>query len=90
MSVNYVLAFLRVAVEEGLSANDYTRKSGVAQSVMSRHLLDLGQQDRYRERSPGLVESKPSPASLRVWEVTLTAKGRILASTIARILWRES
>jgi hypothetical protein len=46
MPLQYVASFLWVAVNEGLGVTDYAQRAGVAQSVMTRHLLDLGERDR--------------------------------------------
>jgi hypothetical protein len=42
MPIHLVEALLRVATNEGKSVITYARDSGVSQSVMSRHLLELG------------------------------------------------
>jgi hypothetical protein len=46
MPLQYVISFLLVASDEGKSVSDYAEKAGVSLSVMSRHLLDIG--DRIR------------------------------------------
>jgi DNA-binding MarR family transcriptional regulator len=78
-----VLAYFQVIVDEGRSVNDYASKSGVAQSVMSRHLLDLGARNRYgKGEGFGLVETGVNPIDPRNREIKLTQKGRGLYNRI--------
>lgn len=86
MPLHMAAAFVRVSLREGASVADLTRDAGVAQSVMSRHLLDIGPQNRDREPGLGLIEHKLSPGNLRVHEVVLTRKGISYARRIARLL----
>jgi hypothetical protein len=79
-------AFLLVAIEEGLGATEYSRKAGLPQSVMSRHLLDIGERDRYMEPGLGLVDDKVDPMELRKHIKTLTSKGHGLAHKLVRLL----
>ena len=76
MPVHLVTALLRVALEEGKSVQTYAIESGVSQSVMSRHLLELGTEVRNGEAGLGLVEKRTSPRSLRETQVFLTPRGR--------------
>jgi DNA-binding MarR family transcriptional regulator len=86
MPIHTVTAFLQVALDEGSSVIDYARKAGVAQSVMSRHLLDLREIHRTGSEGLGLIEARPSLEELRRFEVYLSDKGRALAHQIARSL----
>ena len=52
LSLHHATALLRVAISEGKSVAELVREAGVAQSVMSRHLLDLGPMDRNRNPGP--------------------------------------
>lgn len=90
MPVHLVEALLRVAVNEGKSVIQYARDSGVSQSVMSRHLLELGTQYSKGEPGLGLIEKRTSPNSLREFEVILTAKGRRTVSEVAKALQGKS
>jgi hypothetical protein len=60
---------------------EYANKSRVSQSVMSRHLLDLG--DKSRDGGPGygLVTMRQGPMNLR-WRQAMTDKGRAVANAI--------
>lgn len=86
MPLQYVRAFLLVAAEEGLSVGEYAERAGVSMSVMSRHLLDIGERNRHMEEGFGLIMSKPNPTELRKNEIYLTAKGKALKHQIARAL----
>jgi len=82
--LQYVTAFLLVARDEGLGVTEYAERAGVSQSVMSRHLLDIGERNRHMEEGFGLVTYRASPMELRKHEYTLTDKGRALAHQICR------
>jgi DNA-binding MarR family transcriptional regulator len=86
MPLQYVRAFLLVALDEGKGVTEYARVAGVSQSVMSRHILDLG--DMARDRTPGfgLVASRQDPLNLRRHQVILTDKGRTVAGAIVRAM----
>jgi DNA-binding MarR family transcriptional regulator len=84
MPLQYVHTFLLVAEEEGLGVTEYAERAGVSQSVMSRHLLDIGDRDRYREPGFGLVHKRQDPMELRKQRVFLTDKGRAIARRILR------
>jgi DNA-binding MarR family transcriptional regulator len=78
MPLQYVFAFLLVAEEEGLGVVDYAKRAGVSISVMSRHLLDIGERNRHMEKGFGLVAFRSNPMELRRHEYFLTDKGRAL------------
>lgn len=86
MPLQYIRAFLLVALEEGLGVNEYAQRSGVSQSVMSRHLLDLGERNRYMKAGFGLLTQRPDPLELRKQQTFLTDKGRTIAHRIIREL----
>jgi DNA-binding MarR family transcriptional regulator len=62
-----------------LSVSDYAKVSGISNSVMSRHILDIGDRDRHKKPGFGLVTKRQDPMELRVQRVFLTDKGRIIA-----------
>lgn len=85
MPMQYVTTFLLVALNEGKSVTEYATMAGVSKSVMSRHILDIGERDRYMEEGFGLVTYRPHPMELRRHEVLLTDKGRALLHRLARV-----
>lgn len=86
MPLQYVTAFLLVAEEEGLGVGDYAEKAGESVSVMSRHLLDIGERNRSMTDGFGLVTYRSNPMELRKHEYTLTDKGRAVLHQIKRQL----
>jgi DNA-binding MarR family transcriptional regulator len=84
MPLQYVMTFLLVAQEEGLSVVEYAERSGVSTSVMSRHLLDIGDRNRHMADGFGLVTYRANPMELRKHEYFLTSKGRALVHEIIR------
>lgn len=86
MLFEHVWTFLMVAVDEGRSVGEYAERAGVSNSVMSRHLLDLGIRNRPTDKGYGLIEHRPKPLELRKHEVYLTAQGRALAETL---IWKS-
>jgi hypothetical protein len=86
----WVQAFLLVCLDEGKNVSFYASQAGVSQSVMSRHLLDLG--DSTREGAglgPGLVTLRQDPRNPRQHQIVLTSKGHAVANAMARALDRE-
>jgi DNA-binding MarR family transcriptional regulator len=84
MPAQYIRTFLLVAEEQGLGVIDYAQRAGVSVSVMSRHLLDIGERNRHMEDGFGLVTYRPNPMELRKHEYFLTDKGRTLLHKITR------
>jgi len=89
MPLQYVVAFLLVAEEEGLGVGDYAKRAGVSVSVMSRHLLDIGERNRNMTAGFGLVTYRANPLELRKHEYMLTDKGRALLHQIHRQMERR-
>ena len=65
---------------------DYANRAGISQTVMSRHLLDIGERNRHMEPGFGLVTKRANPMNLRQQEVSLTDKGRAVAMKMIRAL----
>jgi DNA-binding MarR family transcriptional regulator len=84
--ITYMDTFLMVACNESKSVSEYAEQAGVSKSVMSRHLLDIG--DYFRSGVPGLglVTSRPRIEDDRAHEILLTAKGRSLATRVRELL----
>jgi DNA-binding MarR family transcriptional regulator len=90
MPAQYIHTFSLIARNEGLSVVEYAERANVSVSVMSRHILDIGDYARNRSNGFGLVTSRPNPMELRKHEVWLTAKGKALAHKIDRIIRTSS
>jgi DNA-binding MarR family transcriptional regulator len=89
MPAQYIKAFLLVAEEEGLGVIDYAQRAGVSVSVMSRHLLDIGDRNRHMEEGFGLITHRVNPMELRKHEYFLTDKGRSLLHKVLRHIERR-
>lgn len=79
MPLQYVTAFLLVATEEHQNVSTYAIRAGTSQSLMTRHLADLGSVNRYHEDGFGLVEAYDDLMDRRNRLIRLTAKGKKLA-----------
>ena len=86
MPVQYMRAYLMVALREGQGVTWYAEQAGVSKSVMSRHLHDIGDEHRTGKEGYGLVIHRQHPTTLRAVEVWLTPKGRALWHRIERRL----
>jgi DNA-binding MarR family transcriptional regulator len=76
MPLQYVTAFLLVATEENLNVTEYAKRAGTSQSLMTRHLLDLGEVNRHHEQGFGLVEAYDDFMDRRNRLIRLSTKGR--------------
>lgn len=76
MPLQYVTAFLLVATDENKNVTTYARRAETSQSLMTRHLADLGSVNRYHEEGFGLVEAYEDITDRRNKLIRLTKKGR--------------
>jgi DNA-binding IclR family transcriptional regulator len=82
MPLQYITAFLLVALKEGQTVTELAARAGISASLMTRHLADLGQVNWYHKDGYDLIESE-----LIQWTVAqngsdLSLKGS--ASPVAR------
>ena len=82
MPLQYVTAFLQVAVKEGQTVSEYARILGLSQSLTTRHLADIGKTNRYHEDGYDLIEAKNDPMDRRTKRNQLTANGQRLVGQI--------
>ena len=80
MPLQYVQAFLLAATEENLNVSTYATRAGTSQSLMTRHLLDLGEVNRYHEEGMGLVEAYRDMMDRRNVLIRLSVKGKAVVS----------
>lgn len=78
--------FLLVCINEGLSMSDYQAQAGLSQTVTSRHLLDIGDRNRYMEPGLGWVTQNMDVMNRRRHIARLTSKGKALAHKLARTM----
>jgi DNA-binding MarR family transcriptional regulator len=76
MPLQYVTAVMLVASEEGLNVTEYAKRAGITPSLMTRHLSDLGETNRYHKPGFGLVEQFGDVMDRRNRLIRLTAKGK--------------
>jgi DNA-binding MarR family transcriptional regulator len=88
MPLQYVTAFLQVAITEGRTVTDYANALGTSQSLMTRHLADIGVVNRYHEAGYDLIEMKTDLMDRRNKRSLLTAKGHRLVGEILGALKR--
>ncbi len=82
LSAQAINTLLVVAAHEGRSLREYCELTGVTQSTMSRHLLDLGAVNRHHETGYGLIDQRPDVRDRRRNVYTLTPKGRALIASL--------
>jgi DNA-binding MarR family transcriptional regulator len=76
MPLQYVTAFLLVATDEHQNVTEYAKRARTSQSLMTRHLADIGMINRYHKKGFGLVETYADVRDRRNKLVRLTAKGK--------------
>jgi hypothetical protein len=76
MPLQYVTAFLRVVAEEGKGVSEYATMAGISKTVMTRHLLDIGERARDLTEGFGLVYQKRDIRDLRINRTYATPQGR--------------
>lgn len=86
LPAGYIDAFLAVALKPGLGPTDYAKVLGTAQPIMSRVLMEIGEQARGREEPLHLVVSRRHPENRRQICYYLTAKGYALALRIGLMI----
>jgi DNA-binding MarR family transcriptional regulator len=96
MTIESANVFLLVALKEGQRAVEYAKETGLTQSTISRHLLDLSDYRRDlsdagsgRKEGYGLVKAEVDPMELRAKRYYLTHKGRTQVQKILAILAGE-
>jgi DNA-binding MarR family transcriptional regulator len=86
MPIQVAQTFLMVVNNEGCSLTDIYKQTGWSLSTISRHLLDLGERDRYKNPGHNLIESRRDPMELRKNVYTLTPKGKKLAQKLLHLM----
>jgi DNA-binding MarR family transcriptional regulator len=74
--LQYVHLFLNIVLEEGKSVSEYERDLGTAQTVMSRHLKEIGERARSKQEGLGLVMQKADMNDMRKHLVHVTPLGK--------------
>jgi DNA-binding MarR family transcriptional regulator len=86
MSINRLIAFLRIAESEGKSITEYAQDAGVSNTAMVNELIRLSSKLIHDQRGPDLLERRGDPNDPRIMAVNLTEKGRaLLARALAAV-----
>jgi len=75
MTLQHFLTFLMVASAEGKGVTVYADEAGVYKTVMTRHLLDLGDRDRHGNDGLGYISQVRDRQDMRVNRAWITQKG---------------
>jgi DNA-binding MarR family transcriptional regulator len=78
ISINRLIAFLRIAESEGKSITEYAKDAGVSNTVMVNELLRLSSRLVNNQLGPDLLERRSDPNDPRIMAVNLTEKGHAL------------
>lgn len=91
MPFQYVMTFLQIAQEEGLSITALAARRELPVSTLSRHLLDLGRTNRHNRPGFGLVRlATLDHHDQREHRVYLTERGVEVARLMVAALGRRS
>lgn len=86
MPLQYVYTFLQVAVDEGKSVTEYAKNAGVSTTVMTRHMLDIGDRNRAQDDGFGLITADRDPNDLRRHHARVTPIGKALVRRVMNAL----
>jgi DNA-binding MarR family transcriptional regulator len=75
MTLQNFMTFLRVASDEGQGVSSYADAAGVFKTVMTRHLLDLGDRDRHGGEGLGYIQQVRDRKDMRVVRAWVAHKG---------------
>lgn len=76
MPLQYLHTFLLICEEEGKGVGELAALSDVVSTVMTRHILDIGDRDRHRSAGFGLVTMVRDTFDLRRGHAKVTAFGK--------------
>jgi hypothetical protein len=86
LPLGYVITFLEVCVDEGKGVMEYAERAEVPPTVMTRHLLDIGDRNRAREEGFGLITQERDKFDLRRHHARVTPKGKALMHRMMQAL----
>jgi len=89
LPIQYALSFLTIAQNEGLSIRDLSERLGIAQSSASRNVAALSKWHSFGKAGHDLIQAEEDPRERRRKIITLTDKGRALASDLADLIQPE-
>ena len=86
MPMQYAYTFLLVASHEGCGVQEYAKRAGIPQPVMTRILFALGSRHRRPELRYGLVRQSIAPEDWRRVRTFLTAEGKALKQKMVQLM----
>lgn len=91
MPLQYVMTFLQIVQEEGLTVTALAARCELSTTTVSRHLRDLGETNRHDRTGFGLVRHAPlAYHDQRGRRVYLTERGVAVARLVVAALGRRS
>lgn len=86
LPIQYALSFLTIAQNEGLSIRDLSERLGIAQSSASRNVAALSKWHSFGKAGHDLVQAEEDPRERRRKIITLTERGRELATQLSDLI----
>jgi DNA-binding MarR family transcriptional regulator len=84
--LSYVITTLTVALDENEGVAEYADKVGISPTVMTRHLLDLGERNRLKEPGLGWIVQERDLFDLRKHRARFTSIGSALLRDVVHAL----
>lgn len=84
MPLQQAATIILVALNEGTSLKELVQKTGVKQSTMSRHLIDLGKRNRRMEQGYQIVDCRQDDFDMRKNQYVLSIKGRAVIDKVVK------
>lgn len=84
--LSYVITALTVALKENEGVAEYAKACDMSPTVMTRHLLDLGERNRLKEPGLGWIEQERDLFDLRKHRARFTAAGASMLRDVVHAL----
>jgi DNA-binding MarR family transcriptional regulator len=84
--LSYVLTALTVALDENEGVAEYAKALNMSPTVMTRHLLDLGERNRLKEPGLGWITSERDLFDLRKHRARFTSTGAAMLRDVVHAL----
>lgn len=86
MPLQYVMTYLQVCMDEGKGVLEYAQRAEVPPTVMTRHLLDIGDRNRTGQEGFGLVTQERDRTDLRRHHARITPVGKSMIQRMRQAL----
>jgi DNA-binding MarR family transcriptional regulator len=88
MPLQFVELILAVAIKPDSTVNELSSATGIAPSLVSRQLGDIGEVNRYHQPGHDLVATRSNIMDRRFNLTRLTPRGRALAGQVLKAMGR--